>query len=125
MFLQLKAMIARLKYRTGFKNPLLRQIKAKYPNLMAMAWSASNMFERELRLDVNEHEVAYLALHIGGAIERSSANLRACIVCDYGIGISQILREKIERAKREMADTIEKVKLIDREAARESEDREA
>ena len=33
--------------------------------------------------------------------------------------------EKIERAKREMADTIEKVKLIDREAARESEDREA
>lgn len=35
------------------------------------------------------------------------------------------VREKIERAKREMADTIEKVKLIDREAARESEDREA
>ena len=102
MFLQLKAMIARLKYRTGFKNPLLRQIKAKYPNLMAMAWSAGNMFEKELRLDVNEHEVAYLALHIGGAIERSSANLRACIVCDYGIGISQILREKIERALPEL-----------------------
>ena len=35
------------------------------------------------------------------------------------------VREKIERAKREMADTIEKVKLIDREVARESEDREA
>ena len=35
------------------------------------------------------------------------------------------VREKIERAKREMADTIEKVKLIDREATRESEDREA
>ena len=102
MFLQLKAMIARLKYQTGFKNPLLRQIKAKYPNLMAMAWSASNMFEKDLRLDINEHEVAYLALHIGGAIERSSANLRACIVCDYGIGISQILREKIERALPEL-----------------------
>ena len=102
MFLQLKAMIARLKYQTGFKNPLLRQIKAKYPNLMAMAWSAGNIFEKELQLDINEHEAAYLALHIGGAIERSSANLRACIVCDYGIGISQILREKIQRALPEL-----------------------
>ena len=98
MFLQLKAMIARLKYQAEFKNPLLRQIKTKYPNLMAMAWSASNIFEKELQLDINEDEVGYLALHIGGAIERSSANLRACIVCDYGIGISQILREKIQRA---------------------------
>lgn len=98
MFLQLKAMIARLKYGAELKNPLLRQIKTKYPNLMAMAWSASNIFEKELQLDINEDEVGYLALHIGGAIERSSANLRACIVCDYGIGISQILREKIQRA---------------------------
>ena len=35
------------------------------------------------------------------------------------------VREKIERAKREMADTIEKVKLIDRETAKEQGDHEA
>lgn len=98
MFLQLKAMIARLKYQTGFKNLLLKQIKAKYPNMMAMAWSISTIFEKELQLDINEHEVGFLALHIGGAIERSMAGLQACIVCDYGVGVSQILKEKIERA---------------------------
>jgi exonuclease VII small subunit len=31
------------------------------------------------------------------------------------------VREKIERAKREMADTIEKVKLIDQEAAKQEQ----
>ena len=32
------------------------------------------------------------------------------------------VREKIERAKREMADTIEKVKLIDRQAQEENQE---
>lgn len=102
IFLQLKPMIARLKYQTGFKNPLLKQIKAKYPNTMAMAWAAGNMFDKELELDMNEHEVGFLALHIGGAIERRISGFRTCIVCDYGIGISQILREKIERTIRDL-----------------------
>ena len=35
------------------------------------------------------------------------------------------VKAKIDRAREEMAAAIEKVKLIDREAARESEDREA
>ena len=57
-----------------------------------------NIFEKELELEINEHEVGFLALHIGGAIERQLSMLSACIVCDYGIGISQILKEKITRA---------------------------
>ncbi|MDP4121160.1 MAG: PTS sugar transporter subunit IIA [Bacillota bacterium] len=96
-FLQLKTMIERLKYHVVFKNPLLKQIKSKYPNTMAIAWAAGNLFDNELELDINEHEVGYLALHIGGAMERRTSFLKACIVCDYGIGISQLLKEKIER----------------------------
>lgn len=106
VFLQLKAMIERLKYHVGFKNPLLKQIKNKYPNMMAMAWAAGNIFDKELELDINEHEVGFLALHIGGAIERRTSFLKACIVCEYGIGISQLLKEKIER-------TINDVKITD------------
>lgn len=98
MFLQLKATISRLKYGIVFKNQLLGQIKAKYPNMMAVAWFLENIFEKELGLELNEHEVGFLALHIGGAIERQLSGLTACIVCDYGIGISQILREKITRS---------------------------
>lgn len=93
----IKASISRMKYGVLFKNGLLSQIKAKYPNMMALAWLLGNLFEKELGLEINEHEVGYLALNIGGAIERHMFELTACIVCDYGIGISQILKEKITR----------------------------
>ena len=98
MFLQIKVIIARLKYGIVLKNRLLGQIKEKYPNMMAAAWLLGNVFEKELKLEINENEVGYIALHIGGAIERHLSDLSACIVCDYGIGISQILREKIGRS---------------------------
>lgn len=98
MFLQLKSMISRLKYGIVFKNNLLPQIKLKYPNTMAIAWSLENMFEKELEIQINEHDVGFLALYIGGAIGRKFAGIKACIVCDYGIGTSQIIKEKIIRS---------------------------
>lgn len=98
MFLLLKAMISRLKYGFLSKNSLLHQIKLKYPNMMAVAWSLENMLEKELKLQINEHDVGLLALYIGGAIERKLSGIKACIVCDYGIGTSQILKEKLMRA---------------------------
>ena len=97
MFLQLKVTIARLKYGIVFKNGLLSQIKLNYPNMMAIAWFLGNIFEKELELELNENEAGFLALHIGGAIERQLSSVTACIVCDYGVGISQVLKEKIMR----------------------------
>lgn len=98
MFLQLRATISRIKYGIVHKNPLLPRIKANYPNMMAVAWFLGNVFEKELGLEINEHEVGFIALHIGGAIERRLSGPSACIVCDYGVGISHILKEKISRA---------------------------
>lgn len=98
MFLLLSSMISRLKYGIITKNSLLSQIKQKYPNTMAIAWSLENMLEKELKLQINEHDVGFLALYIGGAIERKLSGIKACIVCDYGIGTSQILKEKIIRS---------------------------
>ncbi len=98
MFLQLKTSISRLKYGITAKNRLLSEIKTQYPNMMAIAWFLGNIFEKELGLELNEHEVGFIALQTGGAIERHLSGFDACIVCDYGIGISQILKEKISRA---------------------------
>ncbi len=102
MFLQLRATISRIKYGIVRKNQLLPGIKAKYPNMMAVAWFLGNVFEKELGLEINEHEVGFIALHIGGAIERRLSGPSACIVCDYGVGISHILREKISRVMPEI-----------------------
>lgn len=119
MFLQLKSMISRLKYGIVFKNNLLPQIKLKYPNTMAIAWSLENMFEKELEIQINEHDVGFLALYIGGAIGRKFSGIKACIVCDYGIGTSQIIKEKIIRSIPELEITsvfsIRDINLIKKE----------
>lgn len=97
LFLQLKVTLARLGYAVFVKNPLLSRIKSQYPDMMAAAWFLAGAFEKETGLEINEHEAGYLALLIGGAVQRHASGLRACIICDYGVGISQILREKISR----------------------------
>ncbi len=97
LFLQLRSMIARLRYNVRTVNPLLKQVKQKYPNIFAAIYAAGVYFEKELNLELNEHEMCSLALLLGGAIERSQAAVTACVVCDYGIGISQLLREQLER----------------------------
>ena len=97
LFLYLRSMIARLKYHTRFENPLLSQIKQKYPDLLTVAWASEALFEKDLGLDVNEDEIGFLAIYLGGAIERYHYGLTACIICNYGIGVSQIIKEKIGR----------------------------
>ena len=73
-------------------------MKSKYPTIYAAAWSASLIIESELEVRIGEDEVAYLALYIGGAIERLNVGVEVCILCNHGIGISRILKEQIERS---------------------------
>ena len=98
MFLFLKASEARLRFGIVYKNPLLSQIKESYPNMMALAWFLENTFENELNLRINEHEVGFLALLIGGALSRQRVVFSACLICGNGCGVSEILKERIERA---------------------------
>ena len=105
-------MIARLRYGVKTVNPLLKQVKQKYPNIFAAIYAVGVYFEKELGLELNEHEMCSLALLLGGAIERSLSTVTACVVCDYGIGISQILREQLER-------TISDIQIVDVLSARD------
>lgn len=97
LFLVLQSMIPRLRYHIKSENPLLKQVKQRYSNIFTAISAVSVYFQRELGLDLNEHEMCTLALLLGGAIERSWSTVAACVVCDYGIGISQLLKEQLER----------------------------
>ncbi|MFT4007788.1 MAG: PTS sugar transporter subunit IIA [Lacrimispora sp.] len=97
LFLQLLSMIPRLRYHMKTENPLLLQVKQRYPNIFAAISAVGVYFQKELGLDLNEHEMCTLALLLGGAIERSMSTVTVCVICDYGIGISQLLKEQMER----------------------------
>lgn len=98
LFHYLKAIILRLRFHLENQNPFLNQIKSRYPNLYAAAWSAGLILETETGQALGENEVAYLALYFGGAVERLNGNISVYILCNYGIGVSQIIREQIEKS---------------------------
>ncbi len=76
-------------------------IKAKYPFAFELATIAKNTLEKDLDIKIDENEIANIAIHIGGALQRTSHKenkkvLKAIIVCASGIGTSMLIKAKIE-----------------------------
>lgn len=97
LMLQLRSTIQRLRYHIVWHHPLLKQVKQKYSNIFAAVYAAGVFFNKEMGMEINEHEMCCIALHLGGAMERNISILTTCVVCNYGIGVSQLLRERLER----------------------------
>lgn len=98
LILHLRPTINRLKYGLRLKNPLLDEIKNKYPSVFGAAWSSSVLFEKYYGIKVTEEEVAYLAMHFGAALERKNPLTRAVIVCSSGIGTAQLAAVRLEQS---------------------------
>lgn len=94
--LHLRPAINRLKYGLSLRNPLLKDIKSKFPSVFGASWSCSALFEKHFGVKVTEEEVGYLAMHIGAALERLNRKTRAIIVCTSGIGTAQLVATRLE-----------------------------
>lgn len=97
LILHLRPAINRLQYGLSLRNPLLDNIKANYPAIFGAAWASSIVFQKQLNLTVTEEEIGYLALHIGAALERIKARVKAVIVCSSGVGTSQLVASRLEK----------------------------
>lgn len=99
--IHLSSTIHRLSYGLSVTNPLLQDIKKMYPYMFSMVIYATNELDHNFHFTVPEDEVAYLTLHFQAAIERLNKQTRLIknivTVCHMGVGISQILRTKLER----------------------------
>lgn len=91
----------RLKFSLHVTNPLAQDIKKMYPYLFDMLLFLLKEMEEEILYEIPEDEIAYLTLHYQAAIERIQRKQvkvkQIVIVCHMGIGVSEILRTKIER----------------------------
>ncbi len=108
LVLHLIPTINRLRYGLSLKNPLLEQIRSEHPNLYRIASMSNDVFERFLNARVGEEEIAYIALHIGAALERARKPIRAWIVCSSGIGTSEYVAARLRNSFRglEIADVL-------------------
>lgn len=90
----------RLQYNLCVSNPMLHEIKRMYPYMFDMLIHELNDINQSLSLQIPEEEAAYLTLHFQAAMERlndKKVSKNVVIVCHMGIGMSQLLRTKIER----------------------------
>ena len=89
----------RMRYGIPLKNPLLKDIKAKYSLAYQMAVLASGILRDHYQKDISEDELGYFALIFQLALEKGQSDNRSniLVVCSTGKATSRLLRFKYEQ----------------------------
>lgn len=82
----------------GASQSLIRQVKFSYLDLYLEVELCSLLYEQRYQLTLNEQEISLITLCIKNAQSLAFKKIRIAIVCNYGIGISQFVAQKIQRA---------------------------
>ena len=94
--IHLEPAIKRILLGMEIRNPILDEIKKNYFQIFNLSTRASKIIEKEFNIKIPESEIGYIALHIGGAIERMKNQIyRVLVVCPSGIGASRLLSTKL------------------------------
>lgn len=93
--IHLKIMLHRLKNNNPSQNPLIETIKKDYPLEMNYAILIAKEIQNKYQVYVNEEEIGYLAVHLATYNIKTKKQQRAVILCNYGLGTSQLIKERI------------------------------
>lgn len=108
--LHIRPAMNRLRYNMNIRNPLLNEIKRKYPSAFEGAAIASRCIEEYLKIEVGEHEIAYIALHMGVALERMKTRQkrlkRVIVVCASGVGSARLLYYRLQNVFKDEIDIV-------------------
>lgn len=108
--LHIRPAMNRLRYNMNIRNPLLDEIKRKYPSAFEGAAIASRCIEEYLEIEVGEHEIAFIALHIGVALERMKTRQkktkRVIVVCASGVGSAKLLYYRLQNEFKDEIDIV-------------------
>lgn len=94
--LHLKALMQRARAGNYSPNPIINQIKNSYPLEMNYAILMAQRFEEQFGVSINEDEIGYLTVYLGVYEPQDKDRIKAVILCNYGIGTSQMILEKIQ-----------------------------
>ncbi|MGM9972827.1 MAG: BglG family transcription antiterminator [Clostridiaceae bacterium] len=97
----LEPTIFRLSRDMMIYNPMLQEIKIHYQECFDKSRRVARVLEDFLGVPVNDHEVGYLAIHFGAALERMKSDkelerkIDIGIVCESGIGLARLMQVKL------------------------------
>ncbi|MCM3780228.1 BglG family transcription antiterminator [Microbacterium hydrocarbonoxydans] len=83
------------------RNPLTRSLKSSYPMIFEVAVSIASGLHDRLGTPIHDDEIAYIAMHVGGRLERSrkaESILTATIVCPGYYELHELLRSSVDRS---------------------------
>lgn len=90
-----KALLFRKTYGILSKNPMVKQIQEKYSNLFAVTQISGKILEEEWEIELTDEDIAYLTIHLGGAIRRSGTrkvqSQNIYLICDEGVSVQRLL----------------------------------
>lgn len=96
----LESAIKRLKVNATISNPFVASIKQNYTQAFDEGLKLARYYEQHEQIQMNDDEVAYLALHLEAFLERqrlASDQLNVVIVCSTGLGSAQLLAAKVRK----------------------------
>ncbi len=91
------------------RNPLTRSLKTAYPMIFEVAVFVADGLRGLLGLPILDDEIAYLAMHVGGHLERHRSEgrrLTATIVCPGYYEIHELLHARVEGSLGQAVDVV-------------------
>ncbi|QGU26282.1 BglG family transcription antiterminator [Microbacterium oryzae] len=106
----------RARERAWSRNPLTRSLKATYPLIFEVAVSIAGDLSDRLGMAIRDDEIAYIAMHVGGELERErhdDARLTATIVCPGYYELHELLRSSVARSLGQAVEVTDVVTRVD------------
>ncbi|WP_332634348.1 BglG family transcription antiterminator [Halalkalibacter flavus] len=101
LFKHLKPAYYRIKYQVSLKDENTEHVKQEFPEIFQLTKKSINQLELLVGSSINDSEIAYVAMHFGGWLQREGKKpiqrKKAIIVCENGLGTSNILWGQIEK----------------------------
>ncbi|MDE0547347.1 transcription antiterminator [Microbacterium sp. C7(2022)] len=102
-------LLHRSREQAWSRNPLTRSLKSTFPMIFDVAVFIASALHERLGIPLLDDEVAYIAMHIGGRLERSRRpdhHLTATIVCPGFYELHELLRSSVDRSLGQAIDVV-------------------
>jgi lichenan operon transcriptional antiterminator len=99
--LHVQNLLHRSKEQAWSRNPLTKSLKSTYPMIFEVAVFIASGLQERLGIPLLDDEIAYIAMHVGGRLERSRRSdqlLTATIVCPGYYELHELLRSSVDRS---------------------------